>query len=302
MIAPCVITVYTTAIGTATQRVTGWIACLSGRCGHDGLVLHRGQPAKGVLPAASVEQNGHEVTQPEARGQLWGRPQAAWQSSGSSRSSAALTRLTAVQNAHPHARSPLSVGARARTGGRGGRRTPDRVLSSARHERTPKRSSGHIVPLRQRVASLRHLLAREPWNGSSVPSRLRHRTQTSDFQRLQGLVGSPPGRRTAVPRRRTRTTFRHRRRPAHPPARMSGTISVTVSQVVRRGHSPRQRAVGIGGAAAVEAGTGEVSRRALTTGGGEGNGRGRCRHARHQEVDCQARRKPTTAVLFQLQR
>ena len=45
---------FRSSMGLLHDRVTGGSGCLSGRCGHDGLVLDGGQSAEGVLSAASV--------------------------------------------------------------------------------------------------------------------------------------------------------------------------------------------------------------------------------------------------------
>ena len=123
----------------------------------------------------------------------------------------------------------------------------------------------HDMNARRRAAAVTSFLCH---SGSGRRSDICSTENVGSGHRFPPDFGTSPPNTYYVP---------HRRRPAHPPARMSGTISVTVSQVVRRGQSPRRRAVGSGGRVRRTAGTGELSRRGLTTGGGEGNGRGRCR-------------------------
>lgn len=79
----------------------------------------------------------------------------------------AVTR-TVAQPADPHATSPRTARARARTGGRGGSRRPGPVLMPGRRTRTRMRSSGHTAPRRPSVVGEARL-PRRRWTASSVP-------------------------------------------------------------------------------------------------------------------------------------
>lgn len=90
----------------------------------------------------------------------------------------------------------------------------------------------HDMNARRRAAAVTSFLCD---SGSGRRSDICSTENVGSGHRFPPDFGTSPPNTYYVP---------HRRRPAHPPARMSGTISVTVSQVVRRGLSPRQRAVG----------------------------------------------------------